>query len=109
MRYLATYDYCLPTDTGGGYIGLFDLPDDAIRAAWAHITQAALWCSPEDFDADDSFYRVDVYTYGGPLTDPAEIWDTFPPLYDGADGDALHVDLSARGLSVSISGREVTS
>ena len=107
MRYLATYDFCT-SDMGGGAIGLFDLPDDAICAAWSHITQAALWCSPDDFSSDDDFYRVDVYTYFGALTDPDDIWDDLPPLYVGEDGDALHVDLSARGLSVSIAGREVT-
>ena len=103
-RYLATYDYSVSySDAGGaGALDLYDSVDLAItRAVWDFADNASMYM---DYDDDDSWYRVDVYTYDGDETDEDMAYEKLMDEIDGDNGDVLHINTSLNKIKVEIYG-----
>lgn len=103
-KYLATYEYSGGHDElgGAGALGLYDSADGAIwRAICDFRAEAGVYSDPED---DDSWYRVDVYTYDGEQTDADDAHADMMDACDGEDGDVLHADVCAGVVTLEIYG-----
>ena len=103
-RYLATYDYSVSHyDAGGaGALDLCNGVDFAItRALWDFSENAGMYI---DYDDDDSWYRVDVYTYDGDETDADMAYEELMDAIDGDNGDILHINTSLNKIKIELYG-----
>lgn len=103
-RYLLTYMSCTAEDTDheevhGHALSLFDREGDAVASALFELWDDGIYYT----DAGD-WWRIDVYTYDGPMSDPDEIYETLDAIDAGEDGDVLHMHVSAEGLCIAFRG-----
>lgn len=88
MTYLATYEYDSGDDTGGaGPLGLYTDPAKAVAAALDYFSTE----SPDYYDDEDGWLRVDVWDVDGTPTED-DAWDMWRDEELPADGDVLHLD-----------------